>query len=223
MNAAPVTQNLLQLNRLRAVNAYLVREDDGFTLVDSMIPGSAARIIEAARRAGGEIRRLAFTHGHGDHVGSLDALKQALGSEVEVLIPEGDERVLAGETDKPGKGSWPKVKTRADVRLQAGDRVGSLEVVATPGHSPGHVAFLDTRDRAVIAGDVFTSIGGLAVSNHFHLPFPFAWMATWDKDLDLQSAKALRALDPSVIAVGHGGPVKSPAAAMDKAIAAAGG
>jgi glyoxylase-like metal-dependent hydrolase (beta-lactamase superfamily II) len=107
------------------------------------------------------------------------------------------------------------------VQLTAGDRVGSLEVIATPGHTPGHVSFLDTRDRTAIVGDVFTSIGGLAVTNHFHLRFPLAAMATWDKAKDLESARALRALDPQLLVVGHGGPVRQPGQAMDEAIAGA--
>src|SRR5437660_957450 len=97
MSASTVTPNLLQLNRLRFVNAYLVREDDGFTLVDTMIGGSAKGILEAARNAGAAIKRIALTHGHGDHAGSLDALKQELGDSVEVSIPETDARILAGE------------------------------------------------------------------------------------------------------------------------------
>src|ERR1700733_6945928 len=203
-----VNDNLIQVNRWRFVNAFLVREDDGFTVVDTAVGGSTDELIGAARSAGGEIRRIALTHGHGDHVGSLDALKERLGG--------------GGEGGKP-PGSWPKLKTLPDVTLTGGERIGSLEVVPTPGHTPGHVSFLDTRDRTIIAGDTYTSSGGLAVSNHFHLRFPLAAMATWDKTKALESARRLRALDPALVVVGHGGPVRAPGPAMDKAIASAGG
>ena len=138
-------------------------------------------------------------------------------------MPELDARIHDGEHVVDGKlpGSWPKLETKPDVRLSAGDRVGSLEVVAAPGHTPGHVAFLDTRDRTLIAGDVFTSYGKVAVSNHFYLRFPLAAMATWDKAQDADSARRLRALDPAVLVVGHGPAVRSPGAAMDAAIARA--
>jgi glyoxylase-like metal-dependent hydrolase (beta-lactamase superfamily II) len=223
MQTATVTPNLTQLTRLRFVNAFLVREDDGFTLVDTTTGGAADALIEAARQAGGEIRRIALTHGHGDHVGSLDALKERLG--VEVLMPELDARIHAGEKVVDGKlpGSWPKLATVPDVRLSEGDRIGSLEVVAAPGHSPGHVAFLDTRDRTLIAGDTYTTIGSPQVSNHFYWRFPLAAMATFDKAQDLESAQRLRALDPAVLAVGHGSAVRDPGAAMDRALARARG
>jgi hypothetical protein len=81
---------------------------------------------------------------------------------------------------------------------------------------------MDTRDRSLIAGDVFTTIGGIAVSDHFHLRFPLAAMATYDRAADLASARALRALDPSLLAVGHGQAAVAPGAAMDAAIARAG-
>jgi glyoxylase-like metal-dependent hydrolase (beta-lactamase superfamily II) len=225
MSSTQISQNLIQINRWRFVNAFLVREEDGFTLVDTTVGGGADELIAAARQAGAEIRRIALTHGHGDHVGSLDALKQQLGDSVEVLMPQLDARIHAGEKVVDGKppGQWPTLKTAPDVRLAGGERIGSLEVVPTPGHTPGHVSFLDTRDRTIIVGDVFTSIGGLAVSNHFHLRFPLAAMATWDKAKDLESAKKLRELDPAMLVVGHGGPVRNPGPALDKAVSAAGG
>ena len=221
MNSRTLNQNLIQLTRFRFVNAYLVREDDGFTLVDTTLGGGADDLIAAAQAAGGQIRRIALTHGHGDHVGSVDALKQKLGPEVQVLLGELDARILAGEKVVEGKlpGSWPKVQWAPDVRLAPGDRVGSLEVVASPGHSPGHVAFLDTRDRTLIAGDVFTSYGQVAVTSSFYWRFPFATMATWDKSKDVESARALRALDPALLVVGHGPATAAPGDAMDKAIA----
>jgi glyoxylase-like metal-dependent hydrolase (beta-lactamase superfamily II) len=215
-----LTGNLTQLTQFHFVNAYLVREADGLTLVDTTM-GKAADAILAA--AGGALRRIALTHGHGDHVGALDALRERLGDSVEVLMPELDARIHAGEQVVEGKvpGSWPKLSTQPDVRLTEGDRVGSLEVVAAPGHTPGHVAFLDTRDRALIAGDVFTTYGSAQVTNHFYWRFPFAAMATWDKRVDAQSARRLRALEPSLLVVGHGPAVRSPLAAMDAALARA--
>jgi glyoxylase-like metal-dependent hydrolase (beta-lactamase superfamily II) len=221
MKTTSLTANLFQLTRLRFVNAFLVREDDGFTLVDTTTGGAADALIAAAEQAGGAIRRIALTHGHGDHVGSLDALKRKLG--VEVLMPEIDARIHAGETMTDGKpkGSWPKIETVPDVRLNGGDRVGSLEVVASPGHSPGHVAYLDTRDRTLIAGDTYTSYGRLEVSDHYYWRFPLAAMATNDRAQDRESAQALRALDPALLVVGHGPAVREPAAAMDAALARA--
>jgi glyoxylase-like metal-dependent hydrolase (beta-lactamase superfamily II) len=223
MKTTQVTDNITQLTRMRFVNAFLVREDDGFTLVDTTTKGGGEQLIAAARAAGGEIRRVAMTHGHGDHIGSADELKGILGDGVEVMVPELDARIHAGEKVVDGKltGSWPKVKTTPDVRLSAGDRVGSLEVIASPGHSPGHVSFMDTRDRTLIAGDVYTTMGGVAVSSHFFLRFPLAYWATWDRSKDLESAKALRAAEPNTLVVGHGSPIREPAAAMDEAIAGA--
>jgi glyoxylase-like metal-dependent hydrolase (beta-lactamase superfamily II) len=202
--------------RFHFVNAYLVREDDGLTLVDTTL-NAADQLLAEAERLGAPIRRIALTHGHGDHVGSLDALKGRLGDSVEVLMPEVDAQIHAGERERT-KGSWPKLVTVPDVRLRDGDRVGSLEVVATPGHTPGHVSFLDTRDRSLIAGDVFTSYGRVETTSRLYWRFPLATTATWDKEQNLASAQKLRTLEPSLLLVGHGPAVRDPLPAIDRAL-----
>jgi glyoxylase-like metal-dependent hydrolase (beta-lactamase superfamily II) len=223
MKTEQTTPNLTKLTKAGWVNAYLVREEDGLTLIDTAM-NAADELIAAAGQLGAPIRRIALTHGHGDHVGSLDALRAKLGAEVPVLMPELDARILAGdpvEFSQKKRGSWPKVATTPDVLLKHGDRVGSLEVVACPGHTPGHVAFRDARDGSLIAGDSFLSLGGLQVPNRPTFPFPLVWMGTCDRRQALESAVALRALAPDVLVLGHGRAVRSAAAAMDRAIARA--
>ncbi len=220
-------QYLIQLTRYGMVNCYLVREEDGFTLVDTNLAGSANAIIAAAREHDGPIVRIVLTHAHNDHVASLDALKQAL-PDVEVAIGARDARFLAGDMSLDAaepqvklRGGYQPCQTQPTRLLEPGDRLGSLEVVASPGHTPGHIALLDGRDRTVIAGDAFQTIGGLAVIGTIRWLFPFPALATWHKPTALHSARALQALQPARLAVGHGQVLAEPLAALDRAISQA--
>src|SRR5215469_423435 len=159
MKVTSATNNLFQLTRLIAFNCYLLREDDGFTLIDTNMSGQAQAIMQAASKLGLPIVRIVLTHAHVDHVGSLDALHEALPN-AQVAISERDARFLTGDTSLdssepqvPLRGGYPVCRTVPTRLLHEGDRIGSLEVLATPGHTPGHLALLDTRDRALIAGD----------------------------------------------------------------------
>jgi glyoxylase-like metal-dependent hydrolase (beta-lactamase superfamily II) len=91
-------------------------------------------------------------------------------------------------------------------------------VIAAPGHSPDQIAFYDERDDTLIAGDAFQTRGGIAVAGVTRWLFPFPGLASWHLPMGLQSAIALRALDPARMAVGHGKVLERPAAEMDKAI-----
>ena len=207
------------------MNCFLVAEDDGFTLVDTGMAGSANGILEAAERAGKPIRRIALTHGHSDHVGSLDALAERLPG-VEISISARDARLLAGDfsTDPGEPAVKPKgqaTKTLPSRLLAAGERVGSLQVVASPGHSPGHIAYLDTRSGALIAGDAFQTLGGVAVAGTWVPLFPLPAMSTWYPPMALESALRLCDLHPTILAVGHGRALVEPRAAIERAIAVA--
>lgn len=206
------------------VNCYLVLEQDGFTLIDSTVAGGADAIIAAARDHGAPIVRIAITHAHGDHVGSIDALARRL-PDAEVLFPARDARPLRGDTSlDPGESQkqlrgYPRIETRATREFEPGERIGSLEVVAAPGHTPGQVAFLDTRDRTLIAGDAYSTLGGTATGAKPRSLFPLPALASWDKPLALRSARELRALEPARLAVGHGRVLDDPLPAMDHALA----
>jgi len=230
MRIKELSAHLTQITKWAVVfpmNCYLVQEEDGLTLVDSTISSPADDVAALAKRLGKELRRVALTHAHGDHAGGVAGLRTMFRG-VEVSISERDGRILAGdkallptEPQTPVKGSFVKVDWKPDRLLKPGDRVGSLEVVASPGHTPGHIAFLDVRDRALIAGDALQTRGGIAVSGDLRLLFPFVAMATWNKPSALASAVALRALNPSLLATGHGEALTNPGTAMDRAIESA--
>ena len=217
-----------RISRFGFVNCYLVEEDDGFTLIDTMLPKSGKVVIAKAAELGKPIVRIALTHPHQDHYGALDEIAAQFPN-AEVSISARDARLLAGDrTLDPGedkgklRGGYPKpgaVKTQPARTFVPGDRIGSLEVVAAPGHTPGQVAFLDTRDRTLYCGDSYKTLGGIGTAARADLPFPFMGMASWHRPTALETAKALRALDPARLAPGHGKVLESPAAEMDKAIA----
>src|SRR6266571_305518 len=102
------------------VNTWLVQEEDGLTVIDTMMSGGSKRILTAAQKLGQPIRRIALTHSHLDHVGSLEA-----------LVGEREARLLAGDKtlDPPEqvaklKGGYPGAKTKPTRTLVGGDPVG---------------------------------------------------------------------------------------------------
>jgi len=111
-------------------NAYLV-EGEATTLVDA---GRMPGVVDVIREHVDAVDRVLLTHGHGDHVGQLDAVLDAFGAD------------LYAYADHP----------RRDVALSDGDAVAvgdeDCEVVHTPGHAPDHVAFVG--DRRLYSGDV---------------------------------------------------------------------
>ncbi|MCB0096472.1 MAG: MBL fold metallo-hydrolase [Caldilineaceae bacterium] len=220
-------QYLIQLTRLGAINCYLVREEDGFTLIDTNMPGSAAGILAAARKLDAPIRRIALTHAHNDHAATLDQLaaqlpqaEVALGTRTAAFL-HGDMTMLPDEPTDKLRGGYITCATEPTRLLAPGDHIGSLEVIATPGHTPDHLSFLDARDGSLIAGDAFQTKAGIAVAGTVRWLFPLPAWATWHKATALRSAQRLLDRQPTRLAVGHGAVLEQPQAAMLQAIEAA--
>src|SRR3954453_19214953 len=88
----PVTR----ISKAGFVNCYLVDEDDGLTLVDTMLPRSSKTILAAAVDLGKPITRIALTHSHADHIGSLEELAAQL-PQAEIVASTREARFLAGD------------------------------------------------------------------------------------------------------------------------------
>jgi glyoxylase-like metal-dependent hydrolase (beta-lactamase superfamily II) len=214
MKATRISQNSLQLTRLAFVNCYLVRESDGLTLVDTGLPNTHDDILAAARTLGAPIRRILLTHAHMDHIGSVDALIEKLGPTSVELISNArslpllqkppDTSLQPTEPQTKIKGGLPGIKSRPAKLVAEGDLVGSLRVIETPGHIPGHLSFLDERDGTLYAGDAIICKGGLSISGFAPWFFPLPNFATWHKPTALASAQKLLTYPIERFASGHG-------------------
>jgi glyoxylase-like metal-dependent hydrolase (beta-lactamase superfamily II) len=217
------TKNLFRLTRFGMVNCFFVREDDGLTLVDTNVAGSAPDIREASQSIATPICRIVLTHAHIDHVGSLDALARDY-PRVEFAVGQRESRLLRKDSSlDPGESGrkllgFPGVKLPPTILLNDGDRIGSLQAIFSPGHTPGHMSFLDVRDGSLIAGDAFTTQTGVLAAGTFKLLFPFPALFSWNREVAAESARKLRNFKPARLAVGHGMTIESPLAAMDQAV-----
>jgi len=223
-----VTQ-LIFVPRLFPMDCYLIEEENGVTLIDACMPSLAKRIDAAIQATGKPLIRILITHAHDDHIGAIPYLKSKypnakIGmSRREAAILKGDRSVQPNEPQTPLKGGMPKKALFApDFLIEDNDRIGSLLAVSSPGHSPGHLAFLESETQTLIAGDAFQTKGGLAVSGHLNWTFPFPALATWHTPTAIASAKKLLQLNPSVLAVGHGPALIQPANMIRRAIEEAG-
>lgn len=213
------------LPRFFPVNCYLVEEEEGVTLIDAALPYSAKGIISAIGNIGKPLTRIVLTHVHNDHVGSLDALKSHF-PHVKVYVSSRDARLMEGdvsldpnEPQTPIRGGVPKaLQTRPDVLIADGDEIGSLLVIATPGHTPGSISLFDRRSGALVVGDAMYTRTGIAVSGTLKPLFPFPAMATWNKQVALASVRKLIALQPTLLAAGHGNMITNPIGPIEKAI-----
>ena len=228
MKALTIDQHMTQLVQLGSINCYLVREDDGFTLVDTCYPGAASFILHFAAELKTPVNRVILTHAHPDHVGSLDALRQKL-PDVQVIMSRREKRIYEGDfsldaqeaKSRLRRNSFPRCKTKVDRAVVEGEVIGSLRVIAAPGHSPGQISLFDSRNAALIVGDAFSSIFGLYVAGHLNWLFPFPTWATWDAKTAYASADKLTQIAPHYLAPGHGPVLTSPTAMMKTALAKA--
>jgi glyoxylase-like metal-dependent hydrolase (beta-lactamase superfamily II) len=238
MKITQLSPHAFQLTRLALFNCYLVRETDGFTLIDTDLPGSAKDILDAARQCGAPIARILLTHAHGDHIGSLDALIQQLGP-VDVAISHRDARLLPkppaqdrsldpGEPQCKLKGSYSGATTKPTHFVTDTELFGSLRSFATPGHTPGHFSFLDERDGTLYLGDAMVTAGKMPrIAGWAPWFFPLPNFGTWHRPTAKASIERLANIIPAEtpirrLAAGHGAKIEGGVELLHAALQQAG-
>jgi len=148
------------------IHPAAVETDRGIVLVDVGLPGSADRIDEALSAAGAALSDVGFvlvTHHDGDHVG---ALAEVVDRTSAVVLAHPDETPYVDGREDPVKGDPEDRPTAVPVDLEApgGTRVrtraGPMELIETPGHSPGHVSAYFPAEGLLLAGDAMVAEDG---------------------------------------------------------------
>lgn len=210
-------------------NVFAVTSETGWTLVDAGLNGSAGRIRRWAETHVGDAppQAIILTHGHFDHVGALDRLLESW--RVPVYAHRDELPYVTGERSYPPPD--PSVGGGLMARLAVlyprgpfdfGTSVRELPPdgsvpglpgwrwIHTPGHTAGHVSYFREADRTLLAGDAFCTTkqeSFLAVATQrpeLHGP-PSYFTTDWDAARD--SVRRLAALQPAVLAPGHGQPM----------------
>lgn len=178
------------------VSAYVLIRGAEAAIVDTGVAGSAADIGQTLTDVGldfGNVRHVFLTHLHPDHAGSIMAvMDEATGA-----------TAYAGEADLGGI-DYDPITAVAD-----GDDVFGLEVIATPGHTDGHISVIDHDAGVLVAGDAINSQDG-------GVQGPNPGFST-DIDAANESARRLAEFSFNVLLAGHGDPVEDMA---DTAVAA---
>ncbi len=138
-------------------NTFLVRQAGGDKLL-VVDPGEEAeRILAAIAATGAEVEAILLTHTHFDHIGAVAPVAKATGAPV--YCPEIEVPVLADiMAYVPWEGFGPYESYDADETLAGGETLElaglTLDVIFTPGHSPGHVTYSVRGEDAIFSGDV---------------------------------------------------------------------
>ncbi len=175
------------------VSAYVLVRGAEAAVVDTGVGGSADAIGAVLNDAGpgwAGVRHVVLTHKHADHAGSLG----------DVAEKAGGATLYAGAADLDAIDAPRSVRAVAD-----GDDVFGLQTVATPGHTPGHVAVFDADSGVLVAGD--------ALNNNADRLSGASPRFTEDEVAAAESVRKLAGLQPRVILVGHGPPIARGAAA----------
>lgn len=120
--------------------------------------GDSHVIIDAVNNAKVKVTKVLLTHGHLDHVGATKEIADHF--QVKIIGPQSEEKFWLDALEQQSQmfGFEPVAAFTPDTWLSQGDTITvgelTLEVRHTPGHTPGHVVFIDHQNKLAIVGDV---------------------------------------------------------------------
>lgn len=204
-----VAEGVWQVHGLvpHAVNIWLVRTAVGDVLIDGGISWTTGLTLRALR--GRRLALMALTHVHPDHQGAASEVCRRF--KVPLACHEADADAMEGRRPMAPRSAVVRVFHRilsgpphpVEYRLRGGERIGEWEAIHAPGHTMGHVIYFRRADGVAVAGDIVRNAslrGGFGDLSHTPGIFNV------DTALNREAVRALLALRPSLLCLGHGPP-----------------
>ena len=163
---APGVYRVDAIGLSNAINVLLIEDEDGWTLVDTGVGGSAGRIKTALAALGSgpdDLKRIFLTHQHDDHIGGLKGVLE-WAPEAEVSATEHEAAVVSGRRGFDAQSNQILRRLSANAKppgvpvgriVSGGDTVSGFRVIPTPGHTLGHVSLLRDDDGLLFTADAF--------------------------------------------------------------------
>ncbi len=198
-----IMENVYALDSTGGSYCYIIRNGETI-LIDTCFPGKGKAILAELKSMGiepADVKHIFITHNDIDHIGNASMLQKA--TNALLWASKEDIPYINGEIKRPGtkKILSTLIKIEVPEKLNPypeNQKIGDIQIIPTPGHTPGHVCLL--YRNVLFAGDLVVGSKGKLM--------PSPWFMTWNKNILRESIEKMAGYSFKWVCPAHGKPIE---------------